>query len=182
MSWVKAMATRAAHTTTRSPNYSLGPGADLPIARIVAILLVLLPIGAFWVASNLAKAGPSPAAEEIASFNPKSVLADQTPHFLPTPVAALPPAANAGPPAPSTDEQAQADVSGEQVKVANTGGVGAILRAEPPKGQQVAALRDGTVLQVIEHQTLPDGSEWLHVKTPDGVEGWVFSRLVAPAS
>jgi hypothetical protein len=184
MSWLKAVATRTAHTTTRSPRYSLGPGADLPIARIVAILLVLLPIGAFWFASNLAKAGPSPAAEEIASFNPKSVLSDQTPHFLPTPVAALPPDANAGPPAPSADEQAQAqaDATGEQVKVANTGGVGAILRADPPKGRQVAALRDGTVLQVLEHQTLPDGSEWLHVKTSDGVEGWVFSRLVAPAS
>jgi len=37
------------------------------------------------------------------------------------------------------------------------------------------------VLTVIEHQTLPDGSEWLHVKTDQGGEGWVFSRLVASA-
>jgi SH3-like domain-containing protein len=35
------------------------------------------------------------------------------------------------------------------------------------------------VLEVIEHQTLPDGSEWLRVRTPEGTEGWVFSRLVA---
>ena len=63
--------------------------------------------------------------------------------------------------------------------MANTGGVGAILRADPPKGRQVAALRDGTLLQVLEHRQLDDGSEWLRVKTPDGVEGWVFSRLVA---
>jgi hypothetical protein len=68
------------------------------------------------------------------------------------------------------------------VKVANTGGDGAILRADPPRGRQVAALRDGTVLDVIEHRQMPDGSEWLHVRTPDGVEGWVFSRLTAPAN
>jgi hypothetical protein len=181
ISWLIQMALRAAHTTTRSPRYVLGPGADLPIARIVSILLIVLPIGAIWLAVNFAKAGPSPAAQEIASFDPKAVLAnDQTPHFLPTPVAALAPETD-GAAAPATTDQA-AQPSTEQVKVANTGGVGAVLRAEPPRGKQVAALRDGTVLQVEEHQTLPDGSDWLHVKTPDGAEGWVFSGLVAPAN
>jgi hypothetical protein len=172
--------TRTAHTTTRSPRYALGPGADLPIARIVAVLLILLPVGAVFVASNLAKSGPSQEAQEIASFNPRTIFADNTPHFLPTPVAALPAEANAGPPAPSADEQAAAQADTERVKVANTGGAGAILRADPPRGRQVAALRDGMVLQVLEHQQLPDGSEWLHVRTNDGTEGWVFSRLVAP--
>jgi hypothetical protein len=149
----------------------------LPIARIVAVLLVLLAIGAVYLAGNLAKAGPSQEAQEIANFNPRAIFTDNTPHFLPTPVAALPAEVNAGPPAPSADEQA----STERVKVANTGGVGAILRADPPRGRQVGALRDGMVLQVLDHQQLPDGSEWLHVRTTDGAEGWVFSRLVAPA-
>ena len=173
--------TPVGHATTRSPRYALGPGADLPIARIVAVLLILLPVGAVLLASNLAKSGPSQEAQEIASFNPRAIFADNTPHFLPTPVAALPAEANAGPPAPSADEQAATQATTERVKVANTGGVGAILRADPPRGRQVAALRDGMVLQVLEHQQLPDGSEWLHVRTNDGAEGWVFSRLVAPA-
>src|SRR5205085_326175 len=125
--------------------------------------------------------GPSAEAVGIATFNPKSLLQDNTPHFLPTPVAAMPPENNAGPPAPSADEQPAATTTGERVKVANTGRLGAILRADPPKGPQVAALRDGMTLQVIEHQQLPDGSEWLHVKTADGTDGWIFSRLVAPA-
>ena len=182
MATLKDMAIRAGHATTRSARYALGPGADLPIARIVALLLILLPIGAIWLAFNVAKASPSPAAEEIATFNPKSLLQDNTPHFLPTPVAALPPDANSGPPAPAVDEAAAPDTASvEQVKVANTGRLGAILRADPPRGPQVANLRDGTVLQVIEHQQLPDGSEWLHVRTPDGQEGWIFSRLVAAA-
>jgi hypothetical protein len=172
---------RLGHATTRSSRYALGPGADLPIARIVALLLIGLAIGAVFIASNLAAEGPSPAAQEIASFNPRAVFTDNTPHFLPTPVAALPPEVNAGPPAPSEDEQAALDPNAERVKVANTGGVGAILRASPPRGRQVAALRDGMQLQVLEHQQLRDGSEWLRVKTPDGAEGWVFSRLVAAA-
>jgi hypothetical protein len=171
------MAIRAGHATTRSARYALGPGAELPIARIVAVLLIVLPVAAIWFALNAAKAPPSPAAEQIANFDPKTLLADNTPHFLPTPIAALPPDANSGPPAPAADEPAAAAV--EQVKVANTGGAGAILRADPPKGKQIANLRDGTVLQVVEHQTLPDGSEWLRVRTADGNEGWIFSRLTA---
>jgi hypothetical protein len=175
------MAIKAGHATTRSARYALGPGADLPVARIVAILLILLPIGAIWLAMNAAKSGPSEAAVEVANFNPRTLLTDSTPHFLPTPVAALAPDQNSGPPPPAADEQTAPDNQTERVKIANTSGVGAILRADPPKGRQVATLRDGTVLQVLEHQQLPDGSEWLHVKTADGVEGWVFSRLVASA-
>jgi hypothetical protein len=175
---LKDMAIRAAHTTTRSTRYALGPGADLPVARIVALLLIVLPIAAIWFAVNSAKAGPSPAAEEIANFNPKSLLTDNTPHFLPTPVAAYAPDTNSGPP-PQTADEAAAAGAVEHVKVANTGGTGAILRAEAPKGKQVASLRDGTDLQVLERQQLPDGSEWLHVRTADGTEGWIFSSLVA---
>jgi SH3 domain-containing protein len=152
----------------------------MPVARIVALLLILLPIGAYFVVTNIAKAGPSQEARDIANFNPRAMFSDNTPHFLPTPVAALAPEVNAGPPAPAASEQTAEAAPTERVKVANTGGAGAILRADPPKGRQVAALRDGTVLQVLEHQDV-GGSEWLHIQTPDGVQGWVFSRLVAPA-
>jgi hypothetical protein len=173
------MAVRTGHVTTRSARYALGPGADLPIARLVALVLILLAVAAIWLAINAALSAPSPAVSEIANIDPSSVLGDTTPDFLPTPVAALPPAANAGPPAPAADEDTAADTATERVKVANTGGVGAILRADPPSGKQVGALRDGTVLDVLEHRTLPDGSEWLHVKTQDGTAGWIYSRLVA---
>jgi hypothetical protein len=177
----RLMSGRAAHTTTRSERYSLGPGADLPIARIVALLVILLPILAWVVISNQTRPDPSQQARDTAAFDPRSVFADNTPHFLPTPVAALPPETNAGPPAPAASEDNASSPPVEHVKVANTGGAGAILRADPPKGRQVAALRDGTVLEVVEHRQLEDGSEWLHVKTSEGVEGWVFSRLVAPS-
>src|SRR6202158_3868936 len=140
------MASRAGHATTRSPRYALGPAADLPVARIVALLLILLPIGAWFVITNIVNAGPSQQqAVDIATFNPRAMFSDTTPHFLPPPVASIPAEANAGPPAPAAAEQTAADAAPtEQVKVTNTGGAGAILRADPPKGRQVAALRDGT--------------------------------------
>ncbi len=99
MASVKQMAVRAGHATTRSARYALGPGADLPIARLVAIVLIVLALAAVWFAINAAFATPSPVAGEIGSFDPSSVLGvDTSPRFLPTPVAALPPAANSGPP------------------------------------------------------------------------------------
>jgi hypothetical protein len=173
------MGLRAGHATTRSAQYALGPGADLPIARIVALLLILLPVVAWFVISNQVNSRPSQEAKDVANFNPRSMFADNTPHFLPTPVAALPAETNVGPPAPAVSEETSSASLSERVKVANTGGAGAILRADPPRGRQVAGLRDGTVLQVEEHRQLDDGSEWLRVKTPEGVEGWVFARLVA---
>jgi hypothetical protein len=152
----------------------------MPIARIVVLLLLALPVAAWLIAGNLAKAGPSEAAMQVASFNPSRALADNTPHFLPPPVAALPPEDGAGPPPASAAEEPAAQAAGEAVKVANTGRVGAILRAEPRSGRQIANLRDGTVLTVLEHQEFPDG-EWLRVRTPDGAEGWIFEKLVGPA-
>jgi hypothetical protein len=173
------MAVRTQHVTTRSPRYSLGPGADLPIARLVVLFLLLVPVVTLVVLSNEAKAGPSDEAKQLAAINPRQLFADNTPHFLPTPVAAIPPERGAGPPSPSADEPSAPD-SSELVKVANTGGVGAILRADPPTGRQIAGLRDGQVLTVLEHRMVGDG-EWLRVKTREGVEGWIFGRLVGPA-
>jgi Bacterial SH3 domain len=159
------MASRTAHASTRSARYALGPGADLPVARTVALLLIVVPIATWVVIANVAKAGPSPEAKEIASFNPRAALADNTPHFLPTPEAVFPPEG--------------ADLtSGASVKVANTGGSGAVLRAEPPKGDRLESLREGTQLKVLERRALDDGNVWLRVRTPDGAEGWIFSRLV----
>jgi hypothetical protein len=154
------------------------------VARIVAVALIVLAVGALFAIANVARSGPSEGARDMAAAasNPRSLLAENSPHFLPTPVAALPPEVNAGPPAPAeteADSAAPAAARTEQVKVANTGGVGAILRAEPPRGRQVAALRDGTQLEVLEHRQVDD-ADWLRVRTPDGQEGWIFSRLAAP--
>src|SRR5262249_14880936 len=70
---------------------------------------------------------------------------------------------------------------GEQVVVNNTGGIGAVLRAEPVSGRPLASIREQVVLTVLERRSV-DGGEWLHVRTPDGQEGWVFGLVARPST
>jgi hypothetical protein len=150
----------------------------------VLLLVLLIPLAAFWYLTTteppkitLPGASNGTLSE---TFDPRSLFQDDSSSFLPPPVAALPAERDAGPPAPAVSDPAQS-APVENVKVANTGGLGAVLRANPPKGPQVAALRDGQLLQVIEHQDV-SGEDWVHVKTQDGVEGWIYGRLIGPAN
>ncbi|MDQ3808857.1 MAG: SH3 domain-containing protein [Chloroflexota bacterium] len=173
------MAFGAGQITTRGPDHSLDRGPELPIARLVAVVLLLLAMAAVAIVANVARDGPSEQARQIAAFNPKQMLGEQTPHFLPPPVAAMPPDTATGPP-PSTASEPAPAAAAERVKVANTGGVGAILRAEPPSGRPIGGLRDGAVLEVLDRRAIGD-TEWLRVRTAEGAEGWIFARLVGPA-
>jgi hypothetical protein len=162
--------------------YRLGPGLEHPVGRVVVVVLLVTLLAVLPLASALAGMGPSEQAQRLAHLTPRQILSERTSDFLPTPVAALAPEANAGPPAPAVGESTSEDTSTgpEQVKVANTGGLGVLLRSDPPNGRLVASLRDGQVLEVLEHQRVGD-AEWLRVRTREGTEGWVFARLVGPA-
>jgi hypothetical protein len=157
------------------------------LARSVAVLALLaVPV---LVVLNLPRlldlAGSVPA--------PTSGVALPTPFRLeePTPAARsriaqrddappptlVPPAAAPKPAPPSAPTP-----TGERVVIANTGGIGAVLRAEPVSGRQVASLREQLELVVLERRNVGEGGEWLRVKTPDGIEGWVTARVAQPVS
>jgi Bacterial SH3 domain len=72
--------------------------------------------------------------------------------------------------------------TGERITIGNTGGRGAILRADPVSGRPVAALHETQVLDVLERQTVPGSGVWVHVRTSDGVEGWVTGVVALPAA
>ncbi len=72
--------------------------------------------------------------------------------------------------------------TGERVSIGNTGGQGAILRADPVSGRPVAALREQQVLEVLERQTVPGGGVWVRVRTAEGVEGWVTAVVALPVA
>ena len=166
----------------RHRQYRLGPGLERPVGRVVMVLLLATLLAAAPLASTLAGRGPSEQAQRLAHLSPRQLLGEGSSHFLPTPSPALEPEANAGPPAPAAGEvtgEGAPEVA-EQVKVANTGGVGVLLRSDPPSGRLVASLRDGQPLEVLEHQRVGD-AEWLRVRTREGTEGWVFARLVGPS-
>lgn len=118
---------------------------------------------------------PSPAFRLIETPTPGSrsrfaPLNDTPPPTLAPPEATATPVATPRP-APT----------GERIVIGNTGGRGAVLRADPVTGRPVAALREQQVLDVLERRNIPGGGDWVRVRTSDGLEGWVTSLVALPA-
>jgi SH3-like domain-containing protein len=59
---------------------------------------------------------------------------------------------------------------------------GAIIRPEPGSNDQVTSLLNGAVLQILPEIVNKGGIIWLHVRTPDGKEGWVQASLIVTAT
>ena len=105
--------------------------------------------------------------------------------LLPPPVAAIPAEAGSGPPAPAAAEQTAADAAPvERVKVANTGGIGVRLRAEPKQdGVRVTTLEDGKVVKTVGPDQQDANVTWKHVATVDDqFTGWVNSTYLTPTT
>ena len=69
---------------------------------------------------------------------------------------------------------------GERGVITNTGGIGAVMRAEPVSGRQVASLREQTIVAVLERRRV-NGADWARIRTEQGQEGWVIGVVVRPA-
>jgi SH3-like domain-containing protein len=66
----------------------------------------------------------------------------------------------------------------ERLKIANTDGAGVVLRNSPRDADRShSGLMDGAVVYVVERS----GTDWVHVRADNGLEGWVPTRYVAPA-
>ncbi len=156
--------------TTRNPQYAqgninrLGNWVAIALALLVPLTLAL-GINEFFLGE-----GTPDLARQLAYVNPRTLMgsSEDTQHFLPAPVPVIP---------AETRPVQQAPI--QQARVANTGGAGAVLRAEPETGRQVASLGEGELIQVLEKQPVGD-TDWLHVRTPKGAEGWISGKLVTP--
>jgi hypothetical protein len=62
--------------------------------------------------------------------------------------------------------------------IGNTGGSGVYVRKTPAAADRLRAYPDGTQLTVIGEDVTGDGQQWKHVRTPDGVEGYVPAAYV----
>jgi hypothetical protein len=151
------------------------------------VLLLALPVLVVIQLPNfleLAGSVPPPASSvTFATPEPAFSLLNPTPassqRFLaldPTPPPTLsPPVATA-----TAVATPRPTPTGERVVIGNTGGLGAVLRADPVTGRPVAALREQQVLDVLEHRNVPGSGDWVHVRTADGVEGWVTAVVARP--
>jgi hypothetical protein len=61
------------------------------------------------------------------------------------------------------------------VWVGNTDGEGVYIRKTPAMDDRIRAYPDGTQLTIIGDDVDADDQHWKHVRTPDGLEGYVPS-------
>ena len=92
--------------------------------------------------------------------------------------AATKPAAAAASPSPAakpaaTTGSAAAAAALEKVWVGNTDGEGVFVRKTPVMADRVRAYPDKTALTIVGEDVDGDGQKWHHVRTPDGVDGYV---------
>lgn len=59
---------------------------------------------------------------------------------------------------------------------------GVIVRPEPGSMQMVTQLLNGSLLEILPEVVNKNGILWLHVRTPDGKEGWVQAVLIVTAT
>jgi hypothetical protein len=72
--------------------------------------------------------------------------------------------------------------TGERIVIGNTGGIGAVLRAEPVTGRAIASLPEQKIVEVVERRNIPGSGDWVHVRTPEGQEGWVIGLVALPTN
>jgi uncharacterized protein YgiM (DUF1202 family) len=83
--------------------------------------------------------------------------------------------------APSTAPSAAPAAAASYV-VANTGGDNINMRSSASASAEIVArLAEGDQIVEIGPVATADGREWRHVRTKDGIEGWVASEFTAPA-
>lgn len=65
--------------------------------------------------------------------------------------------------------------------VANTDGIGVYLRRSPKLDDRLRPWVEGTRFEVSGDPVEADGVQWLKVKAPDGVEGFIPARFLVAA-
>lgn len=121
----------------------------------IALLAVALPLLAACGASAIATA-PSP---------------EPTPIVLPTQAP------------PTVVPTATPRATSVRLQVANTGGDGANLRAEPStKARVLVTLADGTLVEEAGPERKAEDRTWKNVKDAKGNVGWIAAEFLKPTS
>lgn len=150
----------------------------LIVAAALVVLLLILGIGAI-----LRSRGSGTATATVARTATRAVIIGGSPTALVTRTTALPSTGASPRPsvAPSTAPSA-APAAGANYVVANTGGDNINMRsAASASADVVARLAEGDQIVEIGPVATADGREWRHIRTRDGIEGWIASEFTAPA-
>ena len=86
-------------------------------------------------------------------------------------------------PMPPTPEPEPTPDPGEYVRVANTGGLGIILRREPnTTAPRVVARAENAVLRVVGPDQAVGGRVWRQLEDAQGNRGWAPAEFLSPAT
>lgn len=155
---------------------------------LVAVCLLGVPLVVISAVPRLYELAGSSSASVVAAVTPtpRFRLSDATPTSQRSRFAALEekPPPTLAPPAVTAAAVAtpRPTSTGERIVIGNTGGIGAVLRSEPVTGQRLASLPESKVLEVLERRTIPGSGDWVHVRTPEGQEGWVVGLVALPTT
>jgi Bacterial SH3 domain len=131
---------------------------------LLVVLMVLLCACNQGTAST-----PTPAAPAAVS---------PAPSVAPTATRAAAPATATAAPKPTEAPQPE---KADTVWVGNTDGEGVYVRSTPAMADRVRAYADGTPLTIIGDDVDVDGQQWKHIRTPDGLEGYVPAMYTVDA-
>ncbi len=135
-------------------------------------------LGASSLAMVLSACGGLPGLTGSAPTSEPTVA----PTIVPTVARAAPSAVPSPSPSPPPRPTATTVVANATtVWVGNTDGQGVFVRKTPVMADRVRAYPDGTALTVVGDDVDGDGQHWKHVKTPDGLEGYVPSIYTVDA-
>ncbi len=141
-----------------------------------AILTGLFLAGGLLAANALLTRKASAPAE---TPPPQSTAAQQPPFGK-----ATAPAGDAGPQVvlAATSTPAQPSPTPlPQARIINTGGAGVNVRLKPSTSAQIAGIAaEGTLVELLGETERDETFTWTHIRTPDGLEGWVVSRFLEP--
>lgn len=116
-------------------------------------------------------ATPTPTPSATATNTPIATLTQ-----TPTPTATPTPTQTATPSPTPTETLTPTPIP---AVIANTGGLGAFLR-DAPAGKVIAALPEGTPVEILYRRETANNMEWVEVRDAQGRIGWVAAQFLAP--
>jgi uncharacterized protein YgiM (DUF1202 family) len=145
----------------------------LIVAAALVVLLLILGISALI----RSRSGGSPTATVTRTATKAPIVGSATAPRTPGPSTGGSAAPSARPStAPSTAPSAAP--SAVTYTIANTGGDNVNLRSDASTGAEVLAkLSEGDQVTEVGPPKTVDGREWKHVRTKDGIEGWVAAEF-----
>lgn len=123
--------------------------------------------------------GRAPAVQKATPTAAVLVLPSLTPSPLPSAIPAGPTQTPVPLESPTSTLTPSLQATAAYAVIAASSGGGAVVRSDPAGQTIVATLLNGAVVQVLPDIQSVGGSNWVHIRTAQGVEGWVLQTVLA---